>query len=240
MDRVDPAKPLHLAWVDHAAAKYACEHWHYSKCIPVFKIAPLGVWEFGRFVGVVIFSVGASPDLVKPYGLTQQQGCELTRVALAKHKNSVSKILSIAFRMLRKQSPNLRLLVSFADGEQGHHGGIYQAGGWVYSGSQTFHAYRVLGKIEHPKTLYMRYGVGGQSIPWLIANVDPNAERIKNGLKHRYLMPLDPEMHKKILPLAKPYPKRPNASASSEGVAFPAANDGAAPIRTLQSEESDG
>jgi hypothetical protein len=42
----------------------------------------------------------------------------------------------------------------------------------------------------------------------LRANVDPNAERIVAGFKHRYLMPLDNEMRAKIEPLRKPYPKR--------------------------------
>ena len=33
--------------------------------------------------------------------------------------------------------------------------------------------------------------------------------KVKVPGKHRYLMPLDPEMRAKILPLAQPYPKRP-------------------------------
>jgi hypothetical protein len=60
----------------------------------------------------------------------------------------------------------------------------------------------------HPRVLHLRFGVGGQSIPWLRAHVDPMAERIANGIKHKYVMPLDAEMRAKILPLAKPYPKR--------------------------------
>ncbi len=37
---------------------------------------------------------------------------------------------------------------------------------------------------------------------------DKTKTRTRPG-KHRYLMPLDPEMRAKILPLAQPYPKRP-------------------------------
>ena len=200
----------------------------------VFKTANVGVWERGEFVGVIIFASGASPDLVKPYGLAKTEGCELVRVALRKHASAVSKMIAIAIRMLKKKMPGLRLIVSFADQEQNHHGGIYQAGGWVYTGSQTLHAYKINGKIEHPKTLHSRYGVGGQSIPWLRANVDPGAERIRNGLKHRYLMPLDDAMRRQVQQLARPYPKRTNAAASSEDPDVQSGQGGSTPTQPLQ------
>ncbi len=43
---------------------------------------------------------------------------------------------------------------------------------------------------------------------WASKVLDPNIRRISGSSKHRYLMPLDPDMRAKILPLAKPYPKR--------------------------------
>lgn len=60
---------LHLDWCSYEAAKFACEKWHYSKCIPKSKLVKIGVWEHDVFVGVVIFGVGATHDLVKQYGL---------------------------------------------------------------------------------------------------------------------------------------------------------------------------
>ena len=50
---------------------------------------------------------------------------------------------------------------------------------------------------------------GGKSS---VAEIPKRAIKRKVLGKHRYLMPLDKEMKKQILPLAKPYPKR----ASSE------------------------
>jgi hypothetical protein len=199
---------LKIDWATHEAAKYAVENWHYSRRLPVFGITKIGTWEDGVFIGVVIFSRGATPEIGSPYGLQQTEICELTRVALKKHATPVSKIIAVAIRFLKKRNPKLKAIISFADAAQGHHGGIYQAGGWIYAGVSETHAYRVLGKIEHPKSLHSRYGKGGQSISWLKKNIDPNAERIIAGNKHRYLMPLDNEMREKILPLAKPYPKR--------------------------------
>lgn len=199
---------LRVDWASHKSAVFACQNWHYSKRIPVFGTVRIGAWENGRFVGVVIFSRGATPEIGSPYGLPQTEICELTRVALRDHATPVSRIIAIALKFLRRNSPGLRMVVSFADAAQGHHGGIYQAGGWIYAGASETHAYRVNGIVEHPKTLHSRYGKGGQSIPWLREKIDPAAERIIAGIKHRYLMPLDDAMRAQIAPLAKPYPKR--------------------------------
>ena len=67
---------LRIDWATHAATKYACENWHYSKSVPVPPLVKIGVWEAGKFVGVVIFSRGATPGLLTPFGLVATQGCE--------------------------------------------------------------------------------------------------------------------------------------------------------------------
>ena len=199
---------LRLDWCSYEAAKYAVEHWHYSRRMPKSKLARIGVWEGGQFVGAIVFGVGATPEIGKPYSLQQTEICELVRVALRDHAVPVSRMLAVAVRLLRRDMPGLRLVVSFADTSQGHHGGIYQAAGWVYVGSEEYHAYRVNGEVVHPRRLHHTLGVGGQSVPWLRAHVDPKAERIANGVKHKYVMPLDDDMRRRIVPLAKPYPKR--------------------------------
>jgi hypothetical protein len=145
---------LKIAWATHESSKYACENWHYSKTLPLPPIVKIGVWENKKFIGVVLFSRGASPDLLKPYGLLQIDGCELTRVALNKHETPVSRIISIAIKFLKKHCPNLKLIVSFADTSKGHHGGIYQAGNWVYCGqSSPSTEYWKEGKRWHPRQL---------------------------------------------------------------------------------------
>lgn len=207
---------LKLDWATPEAARYACQKWHYSRRVPVFKCVRVGVWEGDnqRFVGVVMFGQGATPELGKPYGLGGTEVCELTRVALSSHKTPVSRIVAIALKLLTRHCPGLQLVVSFADMAQGHHGGIYQAGGWIYAGGATTHGYRVNGEIVHPKTLHSRYGKGGQSVPWLRANVDPMAERVVAGFKHRYLMPLNRAVAAIIAPLGRPYPKRAGSAGS--------------------------
>jgi len=227
------SKPvLKLDWCSHAAARYACEKWHYSKKMPVFKTVKMGVWEDGVFVGAIIFGCGSTPEIGKPFGMPAQQVCELVRVALTSHATPVSRMIAVALSMLRTQSPGVRVVVSFADSREGHHGGIYQAGGWLYVGSFIHHVLKVHNEEVHPKTLHSRYGMGGQSIPWLRANVDPNATRIVTPPKHKYVMPLDDEMRAKILPLAKPYPKRAR-SIPADAPGLQPGEDGAAPIRAL-------
>lgn len=227
------ARPdLRLDWCSHAAAKYAVEKWHYSRRMPKNKLVKVGTWEDGRFIGCVIFGHGATPEIGKPFGLTTLQVCELVRVALSKHETATSRIVAVAIRMLRREAPGLRLIVSFADWSQGHVGGIYQAGGWTYLGANEYRAYRVNGEMIHPKSLHDRYGKGGQSIPWLRANVDPQAERVANGLKHKYVYPLDDAMRAQIAPLARPYPKRAKHPGDAAGVQ--PEEGGSTPTRTLQ------
>lgn len=205
------SKPdLKIDWATHEAAKYACEHWHYSRCVPAGKVVKVGAWKNGKFIGVVLFSRGATPHIASPYGLTQCEVCELTRVALCFHNAPVSRVLSIAIRFLKQCSPGLRLIVSYADKDQCHHGGIYQATNWVYTGLQNADsrgAFIVNGKKVHPRSIGAKGGV--QSLKWIRKNLDPRATEYITKGKHKYLMPLDDEMRAKILPLAQPYPKRP-------------------------------
>lgn len=191
---------LKLDWCSHDAAKYACERWHYSGTIPKSKLAKIGVWESGRFIGAVVFGVGATSDLVKRYGLKHEQGCELVRVALANHLSPVTRIVSIAIKFLKKAFPGIRLIVSFADPLQGHIGVIYQAGGWLYSGnSQPSDEYIYKGKRWQGRSF--RNSHKGMEH-------HPSVSIVKGSSKYRYLMPLDSEMRARILPLSKPYPKR--------------------------------
>jgi hypothetical protein len=201
---------LRVDWATHAAAKYACEHWHYSKSVPVPPLVKVGVWESGVFIGVVVFSRGATPSLLKPYGLSQTQGCELTRIALASHAAPVSRIARLAIAFLKKRNTGLRLIVSFADPDEGHHGGIYQAGNWIYSGksSPSVEYLDANGKRWHARMVKQKGWTTVNGIVRKTLKPDQCSKIIKPG-KHRYLMPLDPGMRAKILPLAQPYPKRP-------------------------------
>jgi hypothetical protein len=208
--------PLHVDWCSYDAARHAIMRWHYSRRMPRCKLAKLGVWEHGRFVGAIVYGRGATPQIGSPYGLDQTEVCELVRVALRDHVHPVTQMLAATRRRLRETSPGLRLVVSFADPAEGHHGGIYQADNWLYlgladdSGART--RYIVNGVEEHPRTLGSRYGQGGQSVAWLRENIDPDARRIYVQAKHRYAYPLDRRMRRQLAPLVRAYPDAVSAS----------------------------
>ena len=131
---------------------------------------------------------------------------------------------------MHKANPGLRLIVSFADMSQGHHGGIYQAGNWIYTGQGSSAKFYIIhGRLTHPRTL----GLAG-----LVQNLegakkrDPNASVVIVPGKHRYLMPLDTEMREKILPLARPYPKRAG-SDTTDTAPFQGAEGGSIPTPAL-------
>lgn len=220
-----------VAPCSHAAAKLAVERWHYSRMMPVGKLARFGIWERDEFVGVVLFGRGAAPTLGSAYGLTQTQCCELVRVALRRHDTPVSCIVAAALSQLGATNPGMRLVVSFADTAQGHVGTIYQAGNWVYLGAVDHQWYKVHGRMVHPKSLHSTYGKGGQSLPWLRNNVDRGAERVSMPPKHRYVMPLDRAMRRQVTKLAQPYPQ--SADQVSMGDVQPTGRKGQ--VRSLRS-----
>lgn len=224
---VNSRPELYLNWATHAAAKYAVENWHYTGKMPVNKLVKVGVWENGEYIGVVIFGMGASAVIHRQFNVKPTQVCELVRVALREHKTTVLKMLSVALRFLKMNSPNLRVVVSFADPAEGHHGGIYQATNWIYTGdSQPTIEYYFNGDWRHVTDIYKR--VRRENIKGL-------KTRKKQG-KHRYVMPLDKEMAVQIAPLAKPYPKREKQAMAPPRVQRRGSTDPHAPNHTGDGE----
>ncbi len=195
---------LRVDWCDHKAAEYAVMHWHYSKRMPQGRNNYIGVWENQKFIGSIIYGFSISPFLGHAFSLSQFQVTELKRVALNKHESPVTKMISASIKLLSQKNPDLRLIVSFADSEQAHIGGIYQAGNWIYVGSSTVEQVFIDGRWRNDTH----------------ANAEHRykAKKTRTSLpKYKYLYPLDRAMRKQIAPLAKPYPKRETCGQSVEG-----------------------
>lgn len=236
------SKPtLRLDWCSHAAAKYAVEHWHYSKSLPTPPLVKVGVWEDEQYIGCVLFSRGAARNIGSPFGLDNTGVAELTRVALTNHVTPVSRVIRIAMAFLKQSSPGLRLIVSFADPSQNHHGGIYQAGGWLYLGQQapTVEFIAPDGKQWHGRMVSPtgQKKVYGEYRPvWK----PEQCKKVTMPGKHKYAMPLDDEMRRQIAPLAKPYPKRPCAgSIAVDASPFHGEEGGSIPTPALQRSAAD-
>lgn len=185
------AADLKLDWCDYKSAKWACEHYHYSRAIPAGKLVKIGVWEDGEFIGAVIFGRGANNNMSKRYKLSQSEVAELVRVALKQHKTPVTKILKVAISMLRKSNKGLKLIVSYADKtNQGHSGIIYKAGNWVYDGlsvSGKDAHYKLNGKLIHGRSMRAKYGHK--------RNFPVGVEEVTGLEKHRFIYPLNKDWY---------------------------------------------
>jgi len=175
--------------------------------MPVGRAQNYGVWESGRFVGAVLYGRGASPHLAPHLGLDRFEVCELTRVALREHEHPVSQIVSRTLPQLRLSSPRLRVVVSFADPLYGHHGGIYQALNWLYLGtSAPAHAYRDgKGRLHHSRVV-TGSGVVRQFGKATRVPRPSELERVELPGKHRYALPLDRALRRRLVRSSLPYP----------------------------------
>lgn len=224
---------LLVDWATHDAAKYACEKWHYSKCMPVGKTVKIGAWEDDKFIGVVIFSYGANKDAAKGFGLKQNEVCELTRVSLNNHKTPVSRILAISLKFLKQSNPGIRLVFSYSDvSDQGHHGGIYQANGWTYIGerktSDKGAYYLIHGRQIHGRAARNKYGSE--------KNFPAGWQHVKSKTKHLYVKVFDESYKLKFS--AMKYPKR--ASSVESGTSdFRSEGGGESPTDALQYKQGD-
>lgn len=152
---------LKLDFCTHKAARYACENWHYSECMPAGKLVKIGVWEDNKYIGCVIFGRGANQYVPQHLGLKVTECCELVRVALNKHETPTTRIVSIALKLLKKSNPGIKTVFSYADKtNQNHKGIIYRAGNWKYHGERVSKGghFMVNGKLVHNRTLNAKYG----------------------------------------------------------------------------------
>ena len=190
---------MRLELASSKAVKFACMQFHYAKAIPVVRLAYSVFNKAGEWCGVITFGGGAGANMGKPYKLNQGQYLELTRMALNGKQESTSKAMSIAIRLIKKNYPQIQLLISYADKGQNHYGTIYQATNWYFveenesSGVDLFYK----GKWVHDRIR----GTMSKS------QVDSLPKRKRPG-KRKYLYPLNTNMKNLCENIKKPYPKK--------------------------------
>ena len=169
-------------------------------------ISPRG----GVFLGVVLFGNGGNYHIGNPYGLFMGEVVELVRVALngGQGHGHTSEIVADALRRLHRDRPMVRLVVSYADADQGHIGTIYQATNWIYEGmvkaGEKLNIY-VDGEKVHHRTFTK------DSSPTDALNDlkrrGHTVEVVETNGKQKYLFPFDRKLRKRLLMSALPYPK---------------------------------
>src|SRR5262249_22279195 len=210
---------LRLDFCSYQAAQYACRHWHYSRKIPVGKLVKIGVWEDGKFIGTIIFGDGLlGPKGIVYGGVDKFKVAEIVRIALREHEHPVSKMISIAIKLLLRRCPAIELIVAFADQGENHHGGIYQASNFIYTGTTEIgrlFKHKFTGRILHNRAVSVN---GYRSHFRHVRKVTRHDEgdMIDGTGSHRDFLPLTPGMKEIAFKMQKDYPKR---ATSKENVA---------------------
>lgn len=150
------AKDLIVKPIKAADANRLVKKMHYSgKVVPNSQLH-LGVFWQGRAEGVMSFG----PPINKKGTINIVEGTrwngfiELNRMAFSERlpRNSESRAISIAMKLLRKNYPHIEWVVSFADGTQCGDGTIYRASGFVLTDIRVSDALRTnpaTGEVMH-------------------------------------------------------------------------------------------
>ena len=171
---------------------------HYAKRPPI-TIHCFGLHKDNKLVGVCNF--GPSPN---PHLNTIIAGfpcMELNRLIIneGEGKNVLSFFVS---QCLIKLPTKPVAIISYADSGQNHHGYIYQATNWIYTGmSGENMEYKKNGKNFHPRTLFSKYGSCGKDTA-----IENGYEVGNSTAKHRYFYFIGNKKEVKQMRQALPYP----------------------------------
>lgn len=129
------AKNIIVQPIQASDARRLVRQWHYSGKVVNNSQVHLGCFLDGKCGGVMQF--GPSLDKRKLVGLVHgtlwNEFIELNRMAFADWlpRNSESRCIAVAMRLLRANYPQLKWVVSFADASLCGDGTIYRASGFV-------------------------------------------------------------------------------------------------------------
>jgi hypothetical protein len=135
------AKDIIVKPITSTEANALVKRVHYSGKVVQNSQLHFGVYLGGRLEGAMQF--GPSLDKRKLQGIVEGTGwngfIELNRMAFtdALPRNSESRALAVALRMLKKHAPHLEWVVTFADATQCGDGTIYRAAGCVLTSVKT-------------------------------------------------------------------------------------------------------
>jgi hypothetical protein len=195
------AKDILLKPIDGATAGRLVRKLHYSGKTTQNSQIHIGVFLAGELCGAMQF--GPSIDKRRMQGLvadTPWDGfLELNRMAFDERlpRNSESRALAIAMKLLRKNAPHLQWIVSFADGAQCGDGTIYRASGFVLTGLKRNTSLLRMddGRVIARKTLDDHVAADGR---YLSAHAREMGIKPLDGYQLRYVYFLDPTARQRL------------------------------------------
>lgn len=228
------AKRIVLKPIDRKDADALIRRVHYSGKTVNNSQIHIGVFIDGRLEGAMQF--GPSLDKRKVQGLVRgtlwNEFIELNRMAFSDSlpRNSESRALGVAMRMIKKFAAHLKWVISFADGAQCGDGTIYRAAGfcltgmrrnnsaWVAPSGEPFSrtsltdnsskrqfasAMRIVNRTSATKGKAARQAKGGATMqPFIDAGFRP-----LDGFQLRYLYFLHPNEQKNLAVPIIPFSK---------------------------------
>jgi hypothetical protein len=181
---------------------------HYAKRIPPITYA-FGIFDRTNCLqGVITFGTPVSSTLRNLWH-NQFKLMELNRLVVNEglEKNVLSFFLSTSLKRL----PNPLVLVSYADSSQNHHGYIYQATNWIYTGlSIPFKDVAVMGMENMHHSTIEDLARGRENKMELLKKMfGDRLYRIDRPRKHRYFYLLGSKKEKREMNSMFPYKKMP-------------------------------
>jgi len=210
------AKDIRVAPIEASDARRCIRRLHYSGRVVSNSQLHLGVFLNAKLEGALQFG----PPMVKKHiiGLVKNTPwngmVELNRMAFSEAlpRNSESRALGIAMRLLRKRYKQLSWVLSFADGTQCGDGTIYRASGFVLTQIKKNTEISQLpdGKIVSQIT----YGKGKHILERRGRAGPPRGTKVLDGFQFRYIYFLDPTARDRLTVPIIPFSKIAEAGAS--------------------------
>jgi len=193
------AKEIIVKVIHAKIANEFVKHNHYSG-----KVVPNSTLHFGCFLdGKLhgVLSYGPSINKKGTMNLVENTGwnefIELNRMAFDEYlpKYSESRCIAITIKLIKKNAPQIKWIISFADGTQCGDGTIYRASGFHLVGiAISGQVFNFNGEIVHGKILWDKSLVKG----WTVSDDCMNKLRAKghkierlNGFQLKYIYFID-------------------------------------------------
>jgi hypothetical protein len=157
-----PAKSLRIDPCGLRSIRSFVETYHYSHNVNGVKISHcFQITHQDKLVGAVIFGA-LSTTAWKKFADKEYKVLELRRLVLLDEvgMNAESRVIGWCMRWLRKNNPQVEIIVSYADPQFGHSGIIYKASNFEYLGkSGDDYGYLDLdtNRIYHSRALRTKY-----------------------------------------------------------------------------------
>eukprot|EP00752_Nemacystus_decipiens_P015326 g13659.t1 len=220
---------FYVRFVDKATADRLIIANHYSRKIYQASHIHFGVFLGGDLVGALQFGPAMNPASAGKIvaGATLKTYLELNRMWLDDRapRNSETRALACAWRVIRRAFPRVEWIQSFADERCGRLGVVYQAANFTYCGEHETVFYELDGVFYHRILMTRRRDLSATERALQARRHEALEHRLR---QFRYLYFLEKRARRRLLLTPQPYPK---PRARGEGP--PAASDlGAAVAQT--------